>query len=194
MLLHEEKYAMKGINKGNDSISFKHYYEVNVSSLIRFAQRFVSFEVAEDIVHDAFLEIWDHPEIYDRMPAHSYLFTAVRNRCLNVLKREQVRENFIRSAESDNRVLGLDYYDSSEKQIIDKENIQYLYEQIERLPEKCRVIFKMAYFEDKKNAEIAESLKLSIRTVEHQLYLGLRTLRDRLTAKGGKNIFFSLFF
>lgn len=66
--------------------------------------------------------------------------------------------------------------------------MQIVYDQIERLPEKCRIVFKMAYFEDKKNAEIAEILELSIRTVEHQLYLGLRTLHPK-----EKNIYFLCF-
>ena len=94
----------------------------------------------------------------------------------------------------ENRILGLDYYESYEKKIIDKEDIQHIYNQIEELPEKCRQIFKMAYFEEKRNAEIAEILNISIRTVEHQLYLGLKTLRSRLTADGKKSLFFLFFF
>jgi RNA polymerase sigma-70 factor (ECF subfamily) len=41
----------------------------------------------------------------------------------------------------------------------------------------------MAYLEDKKSAEIAEHFNLSIRTVEHHLYLGLKTLRSGLIEK-----------
>jgi len=185
---------MKDIREQNDLIIFRHFYEENAPPLILFAGRFVSSGIAEDIVHDVFLEIWDHAGAYDTMPSRSYLFTAVRNRCLNILKREQVQENYVQSAELDNRILGLDYYESSEKQIVEREDLQQLYNEIERLPEKCRIIFKMAYFEEKRNAEIAETLTISIRTVEHQLYLGLKTLRERLTAQGKKRLFFLLFF
>lgn len=178
----------------NNLLFFKHYYETKVSSLILFARRFVPAEVAEDIVHDVFLDTWEHVSGSGEFPTYSYLFMAVRNRCLNTLKREEVKENYIHVATLENQIMGLDYYDSSERLLIDKENMQIVYDQIERLPEKCRVIFKMVYFEDKKNAEIAELLGLSIRTVEHQLYLGLRTLRDNLTSKGKKDLFFMLFF
>lgn len=178
----------------NQLLFFKHYYETKVSSLILFARRFVSSEMAEDIVHDVFLDIWEQLNLSGELPSYSYLFMAVRNRCLNVLKREEVKENYIHATTLDNQIMGLDYYDSSERLLIDKENMQIVYDQIERLPEKCRIIFKMAYFEDKKNAEIAEILELSIRTVEHQLYLGLRTLRKNLTSEGKEHLFFMLFF
>ena len=185
---------MKDSTKENNLFSFRRYYEANVSSLMFFAQRFVSSEIAEDIIQDVFLEVWDNLDTYKEMPSCSYLFMAVRNRCLNILRREQVKDNYIQSTELDNRILGLDYYESYEKKIIDKEDIQHIYNQIEELPEKCRQIFKMAYFEEKKNAEIAEILNISIRTVEHQLYLGLKTLRSRLTVEGKKSLFFLFFF
>jgi RNA polymerase sigma-70 factor (ECF subfamily) len=165
----------------------------NVSPLILFARRFVSLEMTEDIIQDVFLDIWDHFKMNDKLPSPAYLFMAVRNKCLNILIREQVKENYIESIELDNRILGLGYYDSFEKQIIDKEDMQYIYDEIEKLPEKCRIIFKMAYFEEKKNAEIAEVLNISIRTVEHQLYLGLKTLRVRFTGNGKKDLFFLFF-
>lgn len=181
-------------DRENNLISFRKYYEASVSSLILFARRFVSSEIAEDMVHDVFLEVWNLQGMNDQLPSRSYLFMSVRNRCFNLLKREQVKENYIHTTQLDNQILELDYYDSSEKLIIDKEDMQEVYDQIEQLPEKCRVIFKMAYFEDKKNAEIAEMLEISIRTVEHQLYLGLKTLRERLTNKGKRVLFFMLFF
>lgn len=185
---------MKDRNKEISLKSFRNYYEANVSQLILFARRFVAGEMAEDIVQDVFLDIWYHAGINEKLPSRSYLFMSVRNRCLNSLIREQVKKNYIQLTELENRILGLDYYDSFEKQIIDREDMQYIYDEIEKLPEKCRIIFKMAYFEEKKNAEIAAILNISIRTVEHQLYLGLRTLRNQLTTDGKKKLFFLLFF
>lgn len=184
---------MKVLNRENSLTSFRHYYEENASPLVLFAERFVSSDISEDIVHDVFLEVWDHWNTDEEWPSRSYLFMAVRNRCLNLLKREQVKEHYVHSAQIENRLSGLDYYDSYEKRIIDREDMQMLHDQIERLPEKCRIIFKMAWLEEKKNAEIAAILQISIRTVEHQLYLGLKTLRERLTTKGKKHLFFLLF-
>lgn len=174
-------------------ILFKQCYEANMPTLISFAKRFVTPDEADDIVQDIFLNVWDKIAMFDEMPSSSYLFMAVRNRCFNVLKREQVKDTYIQSTELDNKILTLSYYDSYEKKIIDQESMNIVYDEIKKLPEKCRVVFTMSYIEDKKNSEIADELNLSIRTVEHQLYLGLKTLRERLTSKGKRNLFFMLF-
>lgn len=185
---------MYNIDENNLS-AFKRYYEANVSSLVLFAQRFVTSVIAEDIVHDVFLEVYENKNSFDAMPPRSYLFMAVRNRCLNTLKREEVKENYIHTTLLDNQILGLDYYDSFENLLIEKDGLHELYNQIEQLPDKCRQVFKLAYFEEKKNAEIAEQLNLSIRTVEHQLYLGLKTLREKMApTRKSKRKFFLFFF
>ncbi|WP_455628573.1 RNA polymerase sigma-70 factor [Parabacteroides chinchillae] len=173
---------------------YRIYYETNMSLLILFARRFVSADMAADVVHDVFLEIWENVSSYEKLPTRSYLFMAVRNRCLNIIKREEVRENYISHIQIEKQRMGLEYYDSFERLLIEKEGIQEVYDQIELLPEKCRQIVKMAYCEEKKSSEIAGHLGLSVRTVEHQLYLGLKTLRDKLQPKKkNKRKFFILF-
>ncbi|MBB4036195.1 RNA polymerase sigma-70 factor (ECF subfamily) [Dysgonomonas hofstadii] len=175
-------------------VSFKLYYDANVSHLILFANRFVPIDTAKDLIHDLFLEIWENLDSFEKLPTRSYLFKAVKNRCINYLKREQVRENYISYIQVENKLVGLEYYDSFEKLLVEKEGIQEIYNQIEALPDKCKQIFKLAYFEDKKNAEIAIILGLSVRTVEHQLYLGLKTLRDKLQPKRKNKRKFFIFF
>jgi RNA polymerase sigma-70 factor (ECF subfamily) len=49
-----------------------------------------------------------------------------------------------------------------------------------KLPQRCREIFFLSRFEGKKNQEIAESLQLSVRTVEHQISYALKILRKNL--------------
>lgn len=174
-------------------LSFRNYYKENISSLIVFARRFVSVEIAEDITQDLFLDIWNKYELNNELPTKSCLFASIRNKCLNTLTREKVKQNYIESAELDIKLLGLDYYKSQERRLIEKEDIQYIHDEIEKLPDRCREIFKMSYLEEMKNIEIAKKLNISVRTVEHHLYLGLRTLRDRLTGDGKKSLFFLFF-
>jgi RNA polymerase sigma-70 factor (ECF subfamily) len=163
--------------------TFKQLYEANVSLLVQFARRFTFSELAEDIVQDVFLLLWESNKEMDEAAARSFLFTALRNRCINLLKHEQIKTLYEQNAQVENQQLELDYLDSTTKLLIEKEDMQRIYKQINLLPDKCRQIFKLAYFEEKKNAEIAAFLHLSIRTVEHQLYLGLKSLREKLIDK-----------
>jgi len=154
-------------------------YKAHYASLMRFARRFVPDEDAKDVVHDVFAEVWQKGTLRcDDETAEAYLFRGVRNRCINFLKHKQIEKSAIQDIELENRLLELDYYDSAEKRIIDYERMQDVYRRIDMLPKRCCEIFKLAYFEDKKSSEIAEILNLSKRTVEHQLYLALKTLRE----------------
>ena len=51
---------------------------------------------------------------------------------------------------------------------------------IEELPEKCRIVFSMAKFEQKTYAQIAEELDISIKTVENQISKALKFLKNNL--------------
>jgi RNA polymerase sigma-70 factor (ECF subfamily) len=65
--------------------------------------------------------------------------------------------------------------------IINGEKMDAIHKAIARLPEKCREVFVMAYIEEKKNAEIAEMLHISVRTVEAHIFKALKLLRSMLT-------------
>ncbi|MDR2038041.1 MAG: RNA polymerase sigma-70 factor [Bacteroidales bacterium] len=157
---------------------FQSLYVENVAVLIRFALRYVSLDAAEDIVQEVFLDIWKNERIINQELNFSYLLTAVRNKCINHVKQKELRNTHIDKLiveSGENNV-----HHPVEKNIVEKEYLQRIYDQIDLLPNKCKTIFKMAYFEEKKSSEIAEILNLSIRTVEHQLYLGLKTVRNQL--------------
>jgi RNA polymerase sigma-70 factor (ECF subfamily) len=55
-----------------------------------------------------------------------------------------------------------------------------VYREIEKLPGKCREIFVMVYLENQKPSETASMLNLSRRTVDAQLYKGLKAIREAL--------------
>jgi RNA polymerase sigma-70 factor (ECF subfamily) len=171
-------------NRKERTLSFKRLYGENFPPLVRFACRFTTENAAKDIVQDVFVELWEKAHVrYDDPSCRTYLFTAVRNRCINLLKQELVKDTHIRNIQIDNHLQELDYCDSPEKSMIDNEHLQLVRRQIELLPDKCRQIFRLAYCENKKSKEIADLLRLSVRTVEHQLYLALKTLRKKLTGK-----------
>ncbi|OCW92395.1 hypothetical protein A9168_16250 [Macellibacteroides sp. HH-ZS] len=51
---------------------------------------------------------------------------------------------------------------------------------IDKLPERCRLIFIKSRIEGKKYKEIAEELNLSVNTVEGQISIALKKLREEL--------------
>lgn len=71
--------------------------------------------------------------------------------------------------------------DDPENEIMTIDLQQKIYEIIEKMPVKCRQIFKMNRFEGLKNEEIAQMLNLSKRTVETQISKALKILRNKLS-------------
>lgn len=149
--------------------------------MIFYARKFVDRHTAEDIVHDIFVKIWNYDSfmIIDQSMGN-YLFRSVQNACWDYLKRQTVRDDYISKTIAWLKEEELTYKNNPVDQIIDKEQIETVYKAIDQLPEKCREIFLLSYMEEKKNAEIAYMLNISVRTVETQIYKALKSLRNTL--------------
>lgn len=128
-------------------------------------------EMAEDIVQDVFFTIWSRrTEIRITGSVSSYLLRAAKNRALDAIRHDKVVNRFAAGvvASSD------DYPGSAESELLALLEVQ---EAISRLPARRRLIFTMSRQQGMTYAEIAESLGLSIKTVEAQIGLALRSLR-----------------
>ena len=137
---------------------------------------------ARGVVQDAYVKLW---EIRSNLQQDSnlgyFLFTLVKNSCLNIIKRRQIilrHHEIIRAKE-------LHYqYESLERVGPDFLEFNELIEKIERaiknLPEHCRVVFEMSRNEELKNREIAEKLGVTQKTIEAHLTKALKILRKEL--------------
>jgi RNA polymerase sigma-70 factor (ECF subfamily) len=167
-----------------DSLNrFSRLYKKHAPGMLFYARKFVDFQTAEDIVHDVFLKLWNHNSflIIDQTIG-SYLLRSVRNACFDYLKRQIIRDDYRSSVVLELKIEELSYSDNLINNLINEEQITSLYQAIEQLPEKCKEIFKLAYIEERKNAEVAQMLHISVRTVESQIYKALKKLRSVLTS------------
>lgn len=129
---------------------------------------------AEDIVQELFKKLWEqHSSLPEAEQPASYIGRAVRNAALNRLK----QQDRIQSEEISDKHI---FYDES----LDPEETERVRMQIdsavEALPESCRQIFIMNRFENKSYKQIAEALGLSPKTVENQIGIALKKLRQHL--------------
>ena len=160
---------------------FKRLYEKYVPGLIFFARQFVDCPTAEDVVHDVFLKIWNSETVMIANESiRAYLFFAVRNACLDVLKHQAICNDYVANATRELKMEELTSYENLENRLIEREQIDAIYKEIDRLPEKNREIFVQAYIKEKKHSEIAEQFQISVRTVEAHIYKALKILRNAL--------------
>ncbi|MDR2533470.1 MAG: RNA polymerase sigma-70 factor [Tannerellaceae bacterium] len=166
--------------------NFRELYKKYAPELIAYAARFVNKGVAEDFVHDVFIKIWNKRTIlYWADGIKTYLYHAIRYACIDHLKHEEMKTSVANNAQVKLKIGELYYAESSSRLWQDDIRLQAVYKEIDKLPEKCRQIFIMAYIEECKAAEIACRLNISKRTVEAQLYKALKQIRQTLAANYG---------
>jgi RNA polymerase sigma-70 factor (ECF subfamily) len=165
--------------KSLDKAAFEELFRSYFTPLCSFAQKFVQdADEAKDIVHQVFINLWNKREAIDaNMSLKSYLFQGVQNRSLNFIRDNKKLVKF--DTPQNEAELGT-YLDSTDH-LESAEAEARINEALDRLPDKCREIFLMNRFDNMKYREIAEKLKISIKTVETQMSRALKALRNDLS-------------
>lgn len=145
--------------------------------LFYYAAKFVEDEAARDIVQDVFEKLWSDQKITVKQSLNSLLFAMVRNSCLQNLEKQKVRNKYIESNKLKLQEDELQFYMNERTSLIEQELENKLHEVLNHLPERCKQIFLMSRFENKKNREIAEELDISVKAVEKQISKALTSIR-----------------
>lgn len=159
-----------------DHEAFKKAFEMWFEKMTLFGEYFLyAREEAEDVAQEVFVELWENA---DKLPEianlQGYLFTEVKNKCLNRLKHLRVEDNYKRwLAEAQ------EYAEIPDTEI-DEEQVRQVYAAIEELPEQARHIFKQCALEGKKYKEVAAELGVSVNTVNTQMSRSFKYIREKL--------------
>ncbi len=163
----------------NGKDGFKHIFQQFFQPLYHLSSHYLEdHDEAKEVVQDAFVKLWEvRQNLDENSNIRNFLFTLVKNNCLNLLKRKQLLVKHHEKLkwmemhyqyESLSR-MGDDYLEFNE--LKDKIDLA-----IQNLPEHCRVVFELSRFEDLKYREIAEKLGVTQKTVEAHLTKALKIL------------------
>lgn len=149
--------------------------------IITFCKYMVSLDDAQDITSDVFVKLWKSREQWDNINnVKAFLYVSARNACLDFLKiqkRKSIREKDAATFLGQEQKLIL-------KSDIESDLISLVKEEIDSLPQNCRAVFTMSYFDGYENAEIAEKLNISDKTVRNLKSTALNTIKKSLQNKG----------
>ena len=172
----EEKVLFDRIKKG-DVKAFEMVFNKYYGHLCSFAAKFITDNVAaEEIVQDLFVKLWEKREqLSIETSLKNYLFRSVKNLCMNYIQhnKTKIRHAEIVLSEVENNFTDDDSYPEIDLAFKIEESIN-------SLPEKRREIFSLSRQEGLKYHEIAQKLNISVKTVETQMSLAIKTLRDKL--------------
>ncbi len=175
-MVENDRYISERIASG-DKKTFEGVFKEYYTQLVLFARNYIDqIEDAEEIVQQLFFNLWNKRKTLSiNQSIKSYLYNSVRNNCFDFLKHEKVKAQYagvVRRQQT--------YENNSTNKLIEKETISKVYQAVEMLPEKTKMIFKMNRFEGLKYREIAEKLDISQKTVENQMGIALKKLREML--------------
>ena len=172
--MENNTFLLQQLAKGNKMV-FKQLFEEYYHPLRGFARKFISdYDICNDLVQESFVGLWDkRKEISNSSAIKSYLYSSVRNACLNHLRFEQMK------SKNEDRILALSsdwYYEDS---LLEEEVHSQIYEAIKDLPAQSRRVIVMA-MNGSTNLEIAEELNISINTVKTLKQRSYKFLREKL--------------
>ena len=164
----------KQIKKGNKNafdVLFKKYY----APLCRFAVLFTkNNDNAEEIVQSFFVKLWQQRKnLKINSSVKSYLYSSVRNTALNYIKKEQTRSNYEEIYE--------DQKDKFESIKPENEDFNKIFiKAVEQLPDRTKQVFILSKNEGLSYTEIAEYLEITAKTVENNMGIAFKKLREFL--------------
>ena len=148
----------------HDTATFTSIYNEYFARLFTFAKRFVDNDDAADVLSDVFIGVWKSGAEFENDKAlTSYLYRAVRNKCLNHL--EQERQHY-------------DVPDIPEEQAVDQsEIIGRVLRELEDLPERQRQIIRLHYLKGLSLHCISRLLAIKYNTVRSATGIAIKKLR-----------------
>lgn len=131
---------------------------------------------AKDIVQEVFTQVWiKRADITIEKSIRSYLFQAVKNKVLDIYAHETIVRKFECS-------INQEVYQMQDDAAIREERLmKQIQSELTKLPEQMATVFLMSRMEEKTNAEIAETLNISVNTVKTHIGRALKRLRLKFT-------------
>ncbi|HMH23245.1 MAG TPA: sigma-70 family RNA polymerase sigma factor [Puia sp.] len=153
---------------------FYYYYDI----IYMFCYNMIGTEAeAQDITSDGFVKLWRLKETFaSQTGIQAFLYFVARNSCIDFIRRR--KRQWINLKEI---MYLLDEEEVSiENAQIEAEVLKEITRQIEGLPDKCREVFKLVFFDSLKTAEIADLMGISPQNVQAQKERAIKLLRLRL--------------
>ncbi len=172
----DEKVLFENIKKGNLT-SFETIFHQYYGFLCSYAEKIIkNSSAAEEIVQDFFVRFWEKREqISIQTSLKSYFFSSIKNLCLNHIQHQKIREKHKLTIVSEYKTSDL-----LDDVFVEIDLAKKIEESIQSLPEKRREIFRLSRESGLKYHEIAKKLNISLKTVETQMSLAIKYLRDKL--------------
>jgi len=133
---------------------------------------------AEDLVQESLTKLWTNRKNIDpQKPINPYVFQIIKNTFLKYYRKKQSDLSLIERLKTE----AIDHiYSTVEDEDLKKNQLQLINDQIEKLPEKSKIIFNLNKKRGLRYKEISELLNITEKTVESHIYRALQRIKAEL--------------
>lgn len=173
------------INENTFKDAYQKYYEI----ICRFLNYYTrDYQAIEEVVQDVFVTLWEKYEGKEITHIKTFLYNSARNRMLNYLRDKENRSVLLE------KWACIELEKNEAVDCVDRQLFyQLLQAAIESLPEKCKEIFILSREEQLSYKEIAQIKEISVKTVENQMGIALKKIREYLTSHSEETLPLLLF-
>lgn len=184
--LDEIKTLQIKISQQGDEHAFGQLYAICMPYLLKFSKTILkNQELSEEVVSDIFIKIWQNRVEIGKIDNFKlYLYVSTKNTSLNYLSRH-FRKEVISLEEMALNTSAGPY--NPEQLLITSEAVKKINYEINKLPPRCKLIFKLAKEDRLKYNEIADLLNISVKTIDSQMAIALKKISSAINFDLKKN-------
>ena len=178
---HISEASLVTLLKKKDRGAFDYLYDQYAGALLGVIGRIITREtIAEELLQDVFLKIWDRIETYDASKGKlfTWMLNIARNHAIDKIRSKEFSKAK-KTCDIENYVDRIDRGESVEQSV---EAIG-LHELLNALPDDQRFIIDLHYLKGYTQSEISEEFNLPLGTVKTRMRLAMKELRNLLIPK-----------
>lgn len=175
--INSDKLLISSLKSGNEK-AFVLLYEKYWEKLYFVAyQHTQSVQESEDLIHEVFMDLWkNRKKIQIKKEVSTYIFTALKYKIFRMYDAKAVRRKYAEKIQK----MGIVPLNTTERTLSFNELYHLIEQEINKLPERCRIVFQMRRMENLSIEEIAEKLEISPNTVHNQITKASKVLKINL--------------
>jgi RNA polymerase sigma-70 factor (family 1) len=160
-----------------DHEAYQRLFLAFYKDLKRFAYSFVkSNEIAEEIVSDAFVNLWkNRMRLLEIKNLKVYLYVSVKNLSIRHSNRND-RDHLISLDDLAVDIPSTSLYANPEELCISAELSEAIHAAIQKLPPRCKIIYKLVREDGLRYKEVADILQISVKTIDAQMTIATRKI------------------
>ena len=175
---NEEFFIIQRMVEGDEN-AFKYFFDTYYDDLCNFVNGYLRDEtLSEDIVQSIFIYLWENRDsLLSNSSIKSYLYTASKNKSLNYLRDEKNKHRIEGALFAQTE----SFSDESADRYLEFEELKTILSRaVEVLPTQCKTIYQLSRDEGLSQKEIAEKLGITMKTVENQMTIAIRKIKEHL--------------